>query len=229
MTQLSFPFTLTAGTPENVNQLNSNLDAIKTVLNGGIAADNLTGSPAIPYTALTAPLLVTGLPGSPYNGQIIYFQAASGYVWTLRYSSSTTRWEFVGGSPMVSEVNEGTVLGSAAWSVVATTGYPPTITVPRPGVYLVEHGGAYAGDGTTSNSGQQAVFNAGVIHNQSLIQFATQAVWPNTASGSFQGSRKTLITAAAANAVFDVRNANLTGNSVNYQFRWLTVQPVYVT
>lgn len=41
MGTLSYPFTLVAGQPENVNQLNSNLAAVATVLNGSVDATNL--------------------------------------------------------------------------------------------------------------------------------------------------------------------------------------------
>ena len=41
MGTLSFPFNLAAGDPENVNQLNSNLAAIQTVLNGQVDSTNL--------------------------------------------------------------------------------------------------------------------------------------------------------------------------------------------
>jgi hypothetical protein len=41
MGTLSFPFTLTAGQPENINQLNSNLAAIQAVINGAIDDTNL--------------------------------------------------------------------------------------------------------------------------------------------------------------------------------------------
>lgn len=44
MATLTYPYTLTAGQPENVNQLNSNLSAISTVLNGGVDAANVTGA-----------------------------------------------------------------------------------------------------------------------------------------------------------------------------------------
>lgn len=44
MGALTYPYTLTAGQPENVNQLNSNLSAISTVLNGGVDAANVTGA-----------------------------------------------------------------------------------------------------------------------------------------------------------------------------------------
>lgn len=44
MGTLTYPFTLTAGQPENVNQLNSNLAAVATVLNGSVDATNLATS-----------------------------------------------------------------------------------------------------------------------------------------------------------------------------------------
>lgn len=42
MGTLTYPFSLTAGQPENVNQLNANLAAISTLLNGNVDAANLT-------------------------------------------------------------------------------------------------------------------------------------------------------------------------------------------
>jgi len=44
MAFITYPFTLTAGQPENVNQLNSNLEAIRTVLNGGVDGVNLSAA-----------------------------------------------------------------------------------------------------------------------------------------------------------------------------------------
>lgn len=41
MAQISYPFTLTAGQAENVNQLNSNLSAITTQVNGNLDETNL--------------------------------------------------------------------------------------------------------------------------------------------------------------------------------------------
>lgn len=53
MTTLSYPFTLVAGQPENVNQLNSNLNAITTWANGNVDTTNLATS-AKPVTLLGA-------------------------------------------------------------------------------------------------------------------------------------------------------------------------------
>lgn len=44
MASISFPFTLTAGQPENVNQLNSNLAAISAQVNGNIDNTNLASA-----------------------------------------------------------------------------------------------------------------------------------------------------------------------------------------
>lgn len=41
MSTLTYPFTLTAGQPENVGQLNSNLAAISTIINGALDEGNL--------------------------------------------------------------------------------------------------------------------------------------------------------------------------------------------
>jgi hypothetical protein len=41
MAQIVYPFTLTAGQPENVNQLNSNLNAITAQVNGNLDATNM--------------------------------------------------------------------------------------------------------------------------------------------------------------------------------------------
>lgn len=54
MTQLAFPYTLQAGQPENVNQLNANLDAVKTLVNGGLDATNLSAAAGITAGQLAA-------------------------------------------------------------------------------------------------------------------------------------------------------------------------------
>lgn len=56
MGTLTYPYTLTAGQPENVNQLNSNLNAIASVINGGIANVNLSGSAGITDANLASPM-----------------------------------------------------------------------------------------------------------------------------------------------------------------------------
>lgn len=88
-----------------------------------------------------APALVTSLPGSPFDGQEVYFSAdpTNGIVWHFRYrsaSASTYKWEFVGGSPLFAEVstNQNIAIGAG---VVDPSTVGPTITVPRAGDYEI--------------------------------------------------------------------------------------------
>lgn len=89
--------------------------------------------------------LVSALPGSPVDGQEIYFQnttlAAEGVVWHLRYrsaSASSHKWEFVGGSAVFSEVLTGQATSSTSFTDLATVG--PSITMPLAGDYDAEFG-----------------------------------------------------------------------------------------
>lgn len=88
--------------------------------------------------------LVTALPGSPVDGQEIYFQdaamATDGVVWHLRYrvaAPGSFKWEFLGGSALHN-------LNGTSDSVTATTAVilpnTPLITVPLAGDYRAEWG-----------------------------------------------------------------------------------------
>lgn len=85
--------------------------------------------------------LVTALPGSPVNGQEIYYQDASmatdGVVWHLRYNASSAsayKWEFVGGPPLRASVDtDQTFTAGATFVDAATVG--PQVTLPLAGDY----------------------------------------------------------------------------------------------
>lgn len=55
MSTLVYPSSLVAGQPENVNDLNSNLNAISTVINGGLDNANIAASAGIVDTKLASP------------------------------------------------------------------------------------------------------------------------------------------------------------------------------
>lgn len=97
-----------------------------------------TGSAWVDLNA--APALVSSLPGSPYDGQEIYYSAdpTNGVVWHLRYRSAAAgsyKWEMVGGGPLTSEVATSETTGSAGYVDLATVG--PSITVPLAGDYAI--------------------------------------------------------------------------------------------
>jgi hypothetical protein len=88
--------------------------------------------------------LESTLPSSPVDGQEVYYQASGtmntdGIVWHLRYdaaSASSYKWEFVGGSKIVSVNNTSEQnTSSSVWHNIATQG--PTVTLPLAGDYLI--------------------------------------------------------------------------------------------
>lgn len=85
----------------------------------------------------TPPTVVTSLPGSPTNGQEIYYNHGGGGLWHLRYNTSygdAYKWEFLGGTSMQAGVaTQEQPLTSSAWQNMATDG--PAITVPLAGYY----------------------------------------------------------------------------------------------
>jgi hypothetical protein len=87
-----------------------------------------------------APSLVSALPGSPIDGQEVYYQntamGESGVTWLLRYraaSASTHKWEFVGG-PDWTKGPSGTVTITAIEEKPLEGG--PEIVVPLTGDYV---------------------------------------------------------------------------------------------
>jgi len=99
----------------------------------------------VPAAANFTEAIVTSLPVTPVDGQVINYlaDATNGVIWRLRYraaSPSTYKWEFVGGPPLYNEVlasEQSTALGYAN---LATIG--PQITVPLGGDYDVLIGSA---------------------------------------------------------------------------------------
>jgi hypothetical protein len=90
------------------------------------------------------PPVVTALPGSPVDGQEIYYQAdaAAGIYWHLRYRAGATgayKWEFVGGSPLTDEwlASEGSGVSANAWGGISAN--DPLVTVPLAGDYDAQH------------------------------------------------------------------------------------------
>lgn len=85
----------------------------------------------------------TALPAGPFHGQRITYQtagmAADGVRWELEYnanSGSAYKWEFIGGTPLFSEVVTAESRNVASYGALTTAG--PSITVPLAGDYLVE-------------------------------------------------------------------------------------------
>jgi hypothetical protein len=103
---------------------------------------------------LTPVGVVSSLPGSPVDGQIINYQntamASAGVVWRFRYragSSSAYKWEFIGGPPFRAATGgTGNMVAASTWSGISG----PSITVPLSGDYTVDHSSRLEGGSSAS-------------------------------------------------------------------------------
>jgi hypothetical protein len=166
--------------------------------------------------------IVTSLPGSPIDGQVIYYNADStnGVVWQLRYRSAASgsfKWEFVGGGPLTSSVytREGST-STNAYHNLTTNG--PTLTVPLAGDYLITYaataeiavsGSNFAGIAIGFDATDPATYDFGVAF------LSVDQIYTNGASQS-QGRQDELKTGLSASTVVKIRYRQNQGT--NYCF-----------
>jgi hypothetical protein len=114
------------------------------------------------------------LPSSPADGEECLYQASSSVYWHLRYSSTSAKWEYVGGPPLRSYV--GGPLGplaASASNAIVTSG--PSISFPFLGTYEVE---SYANARCTTS----ASLNFGVFPSVNNVACFPTASSPRMAS-----------------------------------------------
>ena len=98
----------------------------------------------------------TSLPGSPTDGLeaiLVDSTTAAKYAWRFRYnggSTSTYKWEFVGGPPLTS-TGGSIVLAETQTDPIDVTG-GPSVDAPRAGIYSVVLGGSIRNNGTFSGA-----------------------------------------------------------------------------
>jgi len=96
------------------------------------------GTAWVPATSLTS--YGTSLPGSPIDGQeaiLVDSTTNPSYQWRFRYnagSSSSFKWEFIGGVELSSEGAGGAMTAVNGWQIW-TTSPPADLTYPRSGDY----------------------------------------------------------------------------------------------
>lgn len=107
---------------------------------------------------------VTSLPSSPVDGQEIFYaaDATNGVIWHLRYrsgSSSSYKWEYLGGPPLFSQVSETANESTTSTTFAALTTAGPSVTLPLAGDYQITLGcRAY---GTTDNQSYVMSYDIG--------------------------------------------------------------------
>lgn len=200
----------------------SKLALTGAVLNADLAGSILTSK----LTAFAAP--ETSLPGSPYDGQVIVYQAdaTNGIYWLLRYrsgSASSYKWEFIGGPPLFAEVTTDEGTASATYVALATAG--PSITVPLAGDYGVEIGSTgYSTTAACNNLHSYDIGGTGAVDAD-----ATQLQQPTTLGSTIGSvSRLRRKTGLAASTALVSKYRRATAGTAQFSNRWMRVTPVRV-
>lgn len=83
-------------------------------------------------------------PPSPFNGQVIaYYADKTNFpdaLWNMRFNAVTSRWQWLGGSPLGQTDTSGTSRQNSVDSTWANIGGLNSVTIARAGSYVVEFG-----------------------------------------------------------------------------------------
>jgi hypothetical protein len=170
--------------------------------------------------------LVTSLPASPFNGQIIdYFDATNGVIERLRYraaSPSIYKWDVVGATPLLAETTSGGTRASATYGDLTGSSVGPAVTVPLAGEYAIE----MSVDVQNNSAGGEGRMG---------VQIGAAAVGTDDAIQGAEDSNSVLTiataplrrTVAAANTALTLRYASTVGTST-FSRRRLAVRPLRV-
>lgn len=172
------------------------------------------------------PATVTSLPGSPVDGQEVYYvaDAAAGVTWHLRYRAAAPgayKWEFVGGSPLMAEAEAELANAVSPGSYQLLDGGAPSLTVPLAGDYLVTVGSRMGNSAAGNVMHHAAQFGAAAPVDAEAIQ-STSAVVQARASHA-RTFRKAVATGAVLRSQYKVG-----GGTGVWAQRFLAALPVRV-
>lgn len=175
-------------------------------------------------------LVTTSLPGSPYDGQEIYFlaDATAGIIYHLRYraaSASAYKWEGVGEQPaLFSEVVTLETVSNLAFINPTTPG--PSVVNPLAGEYMIELGCTSSYNGNANGIWMSIKF--GAITPNVADGFVSSLGGAAAANIRVPGSRayKKVIAAAGTTLLAQYTNGDTSGGSVSN--RWLQIKPIRV-
>ena len=168
----------------------------------------------------------TTLPGSPVDGQetiLVDSLTVATYQWRFRWnagSANTDKWEFIGGSPVITEVATAELLNAnAVYVALATAG--PSFALPRAGVYTVEVG---CFPKQAANAHYYMSYDIG--GTGAVDADAMEGDWANANNGT-AGSYARIKTGLTA-VTLTAKYKSLTGNTT-FSKRWMRVTPVRVS
>lgn len=173
------------------------------------------------------PSVVSSLPGSPTDGQEVYYQnaamATAGIMWHLRYRAAATtyKWEVLGGGPFMEHASAATTRAVSTYGDL-TSGAMSTWTIPLVGEYEVEIGASLspgaAGQGFYMSI---AIAGATALDADSVLAYCVSSL------GQWDVSRKMKKVFAATDTVvpkFKQQGATA-GNVTN---RYICIKPIRV-
>lgn len=181
----------------------------------------------------TAATYETALPANPVDGQQIYYaaDATNGVIWHLRYrssSSSSYKWEFVGGADAVARVSTSETTTSGTYADLATVG--PSITLALAGDYQIT-----AGSKISSNVSQWTNAEIGVADDGTVVgpyltmlgNFYDAGATRRTGIGHFMTTQ--INTGVGAGSVIKLMYSSSNGSdTVTFAHRVLSIRPVRV-
>lgn len=171
-----------------VNALDNTNIASAADINGSKLLDSSIATAKLANGAVTTaklalgPTYETSLPSSPVDGQEIYYaaDATNGVIWHLRYrsgSSSSYKWEYVGGGPLYKEDND--VRSVTNVTAFSSSGNPPyssdvptdgiVLSLPVAGDYKVELAGQFE---VPATAGRNVTYGYAITNGSDVIQTA---------------------------------------------------------
>lgn len=168
------------------------------------------------------PTKVTSLPGSPYDGQEVYYEAADGVYWHLRYrsaSASSYKWEYLGGAALQAEVSTIETTTSASYADLATVG--PSVTLPLAGEYEIEFSLSLKTSAAGATMGQAAPTYGAAASDVDAAQ-------QQSANNYITVGRKIVRTVAAASQLVKLQYKSDGSATLTASNRVISIRPVRV-
>jgi hypothetical protein len=166
----------------------------------------------------------TSMPASAEDGAEYDWVAneAAGVIWRFRYhtgSVSAYKWEFVGGSELLTRVVAAETTATTGWVDLATLG--PDVTVPRAGDYFIRYGAAVLGNVAGQMYHAGIAQGAGATPAGALLQIQVP-----TTGAMLSLATQDVFTGVAANTLLRMRYfVPAAGTSAQFGERWLAVYP----
>lgn len=199
---------------------------------GGLAyrsngVNRTVGSPQV-YTQSTFNT-VTGADG--LEAYLEFDAGAQNYWWRLRYSINITdqyKWQAVGCAPMHISDNTSVSITGTAYSL-----WGPTLVIPRGGAYLVRFGGFARAAQADSDvvSYMSPAYPGSSPQDANAAEHQQLNAWDPSFSSrpAWSVSNATMIIASQAGDVTLGYRNTITGKTVEWKRRWLTIEPVRLT